>query len=359
MVTSFQTQVLSVSPTSPDESAIRVAGDILQKGGLVAFPTETVYGLGANALDPEAVAQIYQVKGRPAHNPLIVHVATLAQLDTVAYSSELVKRLAAEFWPGPLTLVLPKRPQIPSIVCAGQSTIGVRIPAHPVAIALLQSSGLAIAAPSANRSNYPSPTSAAHVMDDLAGTIEIILDGGHTAIGLESTIINLTTAPPTLLRPGGVSYEQLKNRIPDLQILTSQPHHLIFPSPGLGTKHYSPQAELLVFHGSRSVSLNEMLTIATQRIESGQSIGFLSTDEDDAILKQWVSHYPNSRIILYSLGSVEQLDQIAHRLFAGLRQLDNQGVSVIFCRSLPTTGIGLAIADRLQRAAGQITPIHP
>ncbi len=360
----LRTHVLSVSPTAPDPVAIATAAAQIQAGGLVAFPTETVYGLGANAFDADAVAKIFAAKGRPATNPLIVHIAVPAQLDTIAEPSALAWQLATQFWPGALTLVLPKRDIIPAIVAAGQDTVAVRVPAHPVAIALLQASSVAIAAPSANRSNRPSPTAAAHVIDDLAGRVDLVLDGGSTAIGVESTIIDLTSPVPTLLRPGGISYEQLQAVIPNLELASryQHPHNIALKSPGLFSKHYSPQAEFLLFAGSTAAVLGEIQAIAAQRLRAGQSVGILCVEGDRAALTEWVNQYAHQnadpRVIILSLGLAEQLDQIAHGLFAGLRQLDRQGVDVILSPSLPTTGLGLAIADRLLRAAsGQIIQV--
>ncbi len=358
------TQVLSVSSTAPDPVVIAAAAAQIQAGGLVAFPTETVYGLGANAFDADAVAKIFTAKGRPATNPLIVHIAAPEQLDTVAQPSALAWQLAIQFWPGALTLVLPKQGIIPAIVSAGQETVAVRVPAHPVAIALLHASGVAIAAPSANRSNRPSPTTAAHVIDDLAGRIDLVLDGGSTAIGVESTILDLTSPVPTLLRPGGISYEQLQAVIPNLELASryQQPHNTAAKSPGLFSKHYSPQAEFLLFAGSPTAVLGEMQAIAAQRLQAGQSVGMLCVEGDRAALTEWASQWPNHAlthaIVILSLGTADQLDQIAHGLFAGLRQLDRQGVDVILSPSLPTTGLGLAIADRLLRAAsGQVIQV--
>src|SRR3954453_15196011 len=238
------TLIIRVGPLAPEEAAIRQASEILLRGGLVAFPTETVYGLGANALDAAAVQRIFVAKGRPASDPLIVHIVALDQLDGVAAGGPaLAYSLAQAFWPGPLTLVLKRRPAIPATVSAGRDTVAVRIPDHAVPLALVRAAGVPIAAPSANLFTRPSPTTAAHVLEDLDRRIDMLLDGGPTPIGLESSVLDLTSAQPTLLRPGGVSIEALRQHIPEVifvpRYVEPDPATPAPMSPGMLLKHYS------------------------------------------------------------------------------------------------------------------------
>src|SRR6266540_2143822 len=272
------TIIIRVDSIAPDASAIRQAAATLLGGGLVAFPTETVYGLGANALDAAAVQRIFAAKGRPASDPLIVHIAALDQLDSVAQDvPALAHTLARAFWPGPLTLVLKRRPAIPATVAAGRNTVAVRIPNHAVPLALARAAGVPIAAPSANLFTRPSPTTAAHVLEDLDGRIDLLLDGGPTPIGLESTVLDLTSAQPTLLRPGGVSIEALRQHIPDLIFVPRYvEHNPAAPtpaSPGMLLKHYSPRAELLLFAGRPERAVARMRQAAQEAIAAGLIVG--------------------------------------------------------------------------------------
>src|SRR3954464_3738973 len=276
------TVVLRVDPTTPGASAIAQAAAILLRGGLVAFPTETVYGLGANALDAAAVQRIYVAKGRPASDPLIVHIAALDQLGSVAENvPALAHSLAQAFWPGPLTLVLKRRTAIPATVSAGRDTVAVRIPDHEVPLALARGAGVPIAAPSANLFTRPSPTTAAHVLEDLDGRIAMLLDGGPTPIGLESTVLDLTGAQPTLLRPGGVSIEALRQHIPDLVFVPRYIEHdsAAPASPGMLLKHYSPRAELLLFAGAPRRALARMRQAALAAIKRGERVGVMLPNE--------------------------------------------------------------------------------
>src|SRR4051812_40352134 len=269
-----KTIVIHVDPSAPDAAAIGRAAEVLLRGGLVAFPTETVYGLGANARDAAAVQRIFVAKGRPASDPLIVHIAALDQLDSVAKNvPALAHSLAQAFWPGPLTLVLQRRSAILATVSAGRDTVAVRIPDHAVPLALARAAGVPIAAPSANMFTRPSPTAAAHVLEDLHGRIDLLLDGGTTPIGLESTVLDLTGAQPALLRPGGVSMEALRQHIPDLVFVPRYVENAsaaaALASPGMLLKHYSPRAELLLFAGSPERALAAMRRAAQAAIQQG------------------------------------------------------------------------------------------
>lgn len=347
------THVLAVDAVVPAGEPIELAAAALRRGELVAFPTETVYGLGANAFDADAVAGIFTAKQRPTSDPLIVHLARLDQLgDVVAELPALALELARQFWPGPLTLVLPRGPRIPPDVSAGMSTVAVRIPNHPVAFALLTAADVPVAAPSANRFTRPSPTTAQHVLDDLDGRIDIVLDGGPTPIGLESTVLSLVGPQPEVLRPGGVPIEALQALLPTL---VYRPRYAevadgALPAPGMLLKHYAPNAELLLFRGPRNVVLANMHATALAR--SGQRVGLMVADEDVAL-------FAGLDLTTVRLGSRTNLAQVGARLFAGLRELEHAGAAVILVRSFEQGGLGLAIWDRLLRATeGRVVEVE-
>jgi L-threonylcarbamoyladenylate synthase len=327
---------------------INEAAALIRAGELVAFPTETVYGLGANAQSAHAVARIFTAKGRPTTDPLIVHVADRDQLaHVVSDVSPLAEQLIVAFWPGALTLVMPRHANIPPEVSAGLPTVAVRMPNHPVALALLDAAGLPIAAPSANRFAHTSPTTAQHVYDDLAGRLHLILDGGPTVIGVESTILDLTSDPPRILRPGGVSLDELRAVIPEITLVSryintieSEPQI----APGQLLTHYAPRATLYLFEGSDAAIYRAMREAAANHQESGQHVGLLIADEDRSPLADLA-------LPSVSLGQLTDLSVVAQRLFAGLRDLDSRGVTVILARSFADNGLGTAIRDRLIRAA--------
>ena len=320
------------------------AATLLRDGALVAFATETVYGLGANALSAEAVANIFAAKQRPSWDPLIVHLFSVEQLSQVAKVPQglmqRVEALAEAFWPGPLTLLLPRTEAVPDAVTAGRDLVGVRIPAHPVARALLQAAGVPVAAPSANLFGHTSPTTAAHVLADLNGRIEAVLDAGPTSIGVESTVLDPTQTPMVLYRPGAVTAEQL-TAVTGVAVevfkpvLDFEPSSL--PSPGVGIRHYAPRARMVLVEGS-AMALRAALEAETGLpgvlLPSGWTVS------QDAVIQTW--------------GSWEDPDSLATGLFAGLRALDDRGVSVILCPLPEPGGIGDAIRDRLQKAARTI-----
>jgi len=328
------TRCLKVNPEHPEPDVIAEAAAVIRGGGLVAFPTETVYGLGANALDGQAVASIFRAKERPFYDPLIVHLADAAQLSSVVAEVPAVARdLVAEFWPGPLTLVLPRGPQVPDEVTAGGGTVAVRVPAHAVARALIAASGVPIAAPSANRFGRVSPTCADHVMADLSGRIDLVLDGGATQVGVESTVLSLEADIPTILRPGGIareSLEQLLGSVGIREFSGAEGETLI--SPGTTVKHYAPRAKTTLYRGEREAVL--------ARIRRDVSVA----EEDLALLT-------DLPVVYRSVGSMTSMEQIAQQLFASLRSLDATGVTVILARDFGPSGLGLAIRDRLTRAA--------
>lgn len=344
------TRFLSLSPLSPDPDLIREASDIIRGGGLVAFPTETVYGLGANALDQLAVEKIFTAKGRPSNDPLIVHLSSLDEVQRVAlHVPGIVHELAAAFWPGPLTLILPKQKSVPDSVTSGLDTVAVRVPSHPIALALIRASGVPIAAPSANRFGHTSPTTAAHVLDDLDGRIDMILDGGAAAVGVESTVLDVNATPPMILRPGGVSREALEKILGPVSVRNNLKADDESPqvSPGMLGKHYTPKAELILCGGERESALEKLHRIAEQAQAEGRSAGLLLAEED---LQRFES-IPCER---FSLGASNDLEHVARSLYAGMRALDDLGVQVILTRDFGSGGLGLAIRDRLSRAASRI-----
>jgi L-threonylcarbamoyladenylate synthase len=347
------TVVLKVDPEHPDAEALDRAAAIIREGRLVAFPTETVYGLGANAFDADAVARIFRAKERPAYDPIIVHLADRRQLSlVVARIPEIAWELAAQLWPGPLTLVLERGERIPPIVTAGGATVAVRVPAHPVARALVERAGVPIAAPSANRFGRVSPTRAEHVMADLAGRVDLVLDAGSSSVGVESTVLSLVERVPTILRPGGISREVLERLLGRVEMQTrylSGAEPLI--SPGTSEKHYAPRAKLILYQGEREAVLATMRDAAQQHIAAGERVGVMVAQEDLVAFTELPVYHQR-------LGSLTSMSQIAQQLYTALRALDGQGVSVILARDFGEHGLGLAIRDRLTRAsAGRVVSV--
>lgn len=348
-----QTTVLTINATQFEKQYIDYAASLLQDGKLVVFPTETVYGLGANAFNVEAVKQIFVAKGRPLSDPLIVHIAhedTLEQL--VTHVPIEAQQLAQAFWPGPLTLVLPASTHVPKIITAGLPNVAVRMPRHPIALALIQATGFPIAAPSANRFMHVSPTTAQHALDDLNGRVPLILDGGPCTVGVESTVLDLSGEIPTILRPGGISLEELRTVIPNVQRAaprqfahTEETEQEALQAPGQMLIHYAPSVPAYLFEGEEIAIQKAMLTEIRRYQGQQKTVGVLIADEDlPAFL------YSGARI--YTLGPLAAVEQIAANLFAGLRTLEEAGVQVILCRSFDEQGLGMAIRDRLLKATG-------
>jgi L-threonylcarbamoyladenylate synthase len=348
MIYTTQTQRIVINPVQPDAALLLRAAAVLQRGGLVAFPTETVYGLGANALDREAVSRIFAAKQRPANDPVIVHIYDERQLLLVANDVPVVVwRLRDAFWPGALTLVLRRSSFIPSNVSSGLSTVAVRMPAGTIARELLRAAELPIAAPSANTFSRPSATTADHVLEDLGGRVDLVLDGGAATLGLESTVVDLTRDVPTVLRPGGVTLEALRAVLPNVQVrerMNAADAPANEASPGLLVKHYSPRAQFLLFDGTPETACAAMMQEAKRLIAEGKRLGVLIVNEDHLA-------FAGLPIFTEVLGSSADLEQVGMRLFAGLRALDARGVDVILARTLSADGIGAAIADRMLRAA--------
>lgn len=342
----FHTKILHINPQHPEPELLAEAAGLLHAGKLVAFPTETVYGLGANAFNMQALAAIFEAKGRPTTDPLIVHLADLSQLEQVAQSvPDLAFVLAQHFWPGPLTMVLRRTTALPALVSAGLDTVAVRIPAHPIAHALLARAHLPVAAPSANRFARPSPTTAAHVLADLGGHIPMLIDGGPSTIGVESTILDLSHPEPVLLRPGGVALEDLRVFLPNLPFLPRYlDTHTAASAPGGMLRHYAPDTPLTLFTGGREAVMAHIRTELVRLHTAGQHVGVLLPDDDLPLLNGLTA-------TVYSLGPAANLNHMAKQLFAGLRELDTAGLDQILTRDLQHHGLGLAIWDRLLRAA--------
>lgn len=344
----MNTEVIGIDPHSPDMGAIRRAAAVIRSGGLVAFPTETVYGLGADGMCGEAVEGIFAAKGRPQDNPLILHVSEpegvlRAAQDIPPAALDLMVR----FWPGPLTLVLPKRPEVPAVVSAGLPTVGVRMPDNTVALTLIAESRTLIAAPSANLSGRPSPTDAKHVVEDMAGRIDIILDGGPTPVGVESTVLDMTHSPPKVLRPGGVTLEELREVLGRVEATSHDedaPSGERLPSPGMKYVHYAPGTPLVLVEGCPEAVAGRILAEVARRREQGQKTGIMCSDEARPL---YVTHAD----VVRSVGSRRDLAGVAAALFRTLRAFDSDGIDVIFAEGFDEAGLGFAIMNRLRRAS--------
>jgi len=393
-----KTGYLRVNPENPDPEAITEAAAVIRSGGTVAFPTETVYGLGANGLDPAAVEGIFVAKGRPRRNPLILHVASTRQARRLVTAwPAAAENLAARFWPGPLTLILPRAPVVPDVVTAGLPSVALRMPSHSVALALIDRSGVPIAAPSANLSGSPSPTLAAHVLADLDGKIDIVLDGGPTSVGVESTILDLTGEQPVLLRPGGVTREDLEQVLgrvlvhdtampgtdtviadhkPAGQEIDPQGPAAVVgassgieaaPCPGTLFRHYAPRAEALVVTGDsreQQAKVRNYLAAHPDRM-----VALLATAENAPVYQQMRVPGAGCRVPLGRgaarrgagavhvevLGSRKCPEEIASHIFSALRRCDQAGAQVILMEAIPLSGMGLAVMNRLYRAAANRT----
>jgi L-threonylcarbamoyladenylate synthase len=347
---------LVVNPARLDEDgaqeALERGARILRGGGLVAMPTETVYGLGANALDRAAVERIFAAKQRPAWDPVIVHISDLAMLEgLVASVPEAARKLIDAFWPGPLTLLLPRSAKVPDGVTAGRPLVGVRMPGHPVALEVIRRAGVPIAAPSANRFGHTSPTTAEHVLEDLDGRIDAVVDAGPTALGVESTVLDPNVSPIVIYRPGAVTVEQVRDvagaaeLFVEKDVLTAEPREGL-ASPGVGLRHYAPKARLiLVEAGDHRTDPAQMLWESTLGYP-GERVGLMLPGEIAGVgNRSW------GDISVFFWGRWSEPDELARRLFAGLRQLDAVGCTVILCPVPAGTGIGAAIRDRLRKAA--------
>lgn len=321
------------------------AAEILRTGGTVAFPTETVYGLGANALDEKAIQQIYVAKGRPSDNPLIVHISDVTDLENLVELTAIAEPLMQAFWPGALTLIFKSKGTVAKSVTAGLNTLAIRMPSHKVARLLISKAGVPIAAPSANLSGKPSPTEGNHVVDDLRGRVDGIVIENQSQHGLESTILDLTLSPPMLLRPGSITIEQIEKIIGAIQVDPALEKklsdHIQPKAPGMKYTHYSPEADVKIVLGSIEAVVDKINTLT--KAYPDQKVGVLCCDETQAMYSQEV---------VISLGSRSQLEMIASNLFKSLRQFDDLKVDIVFCEGYDTLGMGKAIMNRLNKAAG-------
>ena len=335
----METRILGTS-----EEDIERAAEIIRQGGLVAFPTETVYGLGADALNPEAVGKVYAAKGRPSDNPMIVHISSKDDLTRLTFEiTEDMKKLADVFWPGPLTMVVPARPVVPKVTTGGLDTVAVRMPSDLTAASLITASGVPIAAPSANLSGKPSPTTARHVIDDLDGRIDAIIEGGDCQVGIESTVVDMTGSVPAVLRPGIITQEQLSSALGKTveldPVLLTKPEikrgeglmetdgDFKPKSPGMKYKHYAPKAEMIIYKGDREKAALAMAEEKLRRVECGQKVEIIIYDD-------------------------EEPEKAAREFFAKLRACDKAGVDVILAAALKEDGVGFAVMNRMFKSAG-------
>jgi L-threonylcarbamoyladenylate synthase len=327
-----------------DISKIKIAAEIIRNGGLVAFPTETVYGLGANALNENAVKKIFEAKKRPIDNPIIVHIARKSDVYKLTRNTpKITKKLIDKFWPGPLTLILRRSEIVPKITCGGLDTIAIRMPRNRIALALIKMSKLPIAAPSANLSGKPSPTSARHVINDLKGRIDVVIDGGRTEIGVESTVLDLTTKIPTILRPGGVTFEELKKVLKNVRVHKSIKKKVklgVVKSPGMKYRHYAPNAKMIVIEGEKRKVREKILMLVSKYKRNGKRIGVMLTSKK----------FDCNAHVTKFLG--KDLNSIAKNLFKILREIDKENIDLILVEGVKKKGLGLAIMNRLERAAG-------
>lgn len=336
------TKILKINPLSPEPSKIKEAAEVIKKGGTVAFPTETVYGLGAAALNPEAIRKVFKAKGRPSDNPLIVHIADIGDIvPIVKRPSKAALALIDRFWPGPLTIILKKKKIVPDIVTGGLDTVAVRMPDNKIALSLIKKAGVPLVAPSANLSGKPSPTRAKDVDADLYGKIDVIIDGGKTRIGIESTVIDMTTSPPTLLRPGGLPVEEIEKVTGPLRGLLVSHENMPARSPGMKYRHYAPKARMVIVEGDNDAVQSDIMKLAEKGLKDGKKVGILVFHKEFRV-EGCVTKYAGSRP-----------GTVAGRLFDILRAFDKDGVDLIISEPYGGNGLKLGIADRLRRAAGQ------
>lgn len=343
----MKTEIVKIDKQNIDEEVMLRAGTILRNGGLVAFPTETVYGLGANALDDSAARKTYAAKGRPSDNPLIVHIAETDALERIVSEvSEKAKLIADKFWPGPLTMVFDKTEEVPSGTTGGLATVAVRMPEDEVALALIRAGGGYVSAPSANVSGRPSPTTAEHVYEDLNGKIDMILDAGSVDIGVESTILDMTVDPPMILRPGAITKDMLEEVIGEIAIdatLLEADSDAAPKAPGMKYRHYAPKAQLMIVEGEPKEAAKAIRQIAYEQTRLGYGVGIIATTETAGL-------YTTG--IVKTIGSRSNESTIAKNLYKVLREFDEEEVSYIYSESFSGDGIGDAIMNRLEKAAG-------
>lgn len=354
----MDTIIIELDENNIDKDKLEIACETLREGELVAFPTETVYGLGGDALNETAAARIYAAKGRPSDNPLIVHVAETEDVYRIAREvPEMAKKLMDKYWPGPLTMVFKKKPEVPDGTTGGLDTVGIRMPSNKIARSLIKQSGVLIAAPSANISGSPSPTKGEHVIFDMDGRIALIIDGGDVGIGLESTIVDVTGDTPVILRPGYITKEMIKEICGsvsiDPAIMKKPDKNLIPKAPGMKYKHYAPKADFMLYSGTSENVINAIVKEGKESILQGKMVAIIATDEDIAEYKKRLkSEESSKRFHILSIGAREDEETIAHNLFAVLRKCDELGVDVILGETYSNEGLGMAIMNRLVKACG-------
>lgn len=342
----METELIKIYDLDGQGKEMERAAALIRAGEVVAFPTETVYGLGADGLSQPAIEKIFKAKGRPQDNPLILHVDSVNMLKRLVHDiSEEAYKCMDRFWPGPLTILFRKSDLVPDIITAGLDTVAIRMPSHPIALDLIRRSKTPIAAPSANTSGRPSPTRASHVVQDMEGKIAMIIDGGETGVGLESTVLDLTEDRPMILRPGGVTLEDIRDLLPGVIMDPGLGDKEDFTprSPGQKYRHYAPKAEMILFSGDREKVVAEILERAQAERAKGIRVGLLVTEENR-------DSYPGENVIV--MGSVKDKKTIAHGLFHAIRRLDEMEVDLILCESVEEDQIGMAIMNRLLKAAG-------
>jgi L-threonylcarbamoyladenylate synthase len=345
----METKIVKINDSNFVEDELKEAVTTLQKGGLVAFPTETVYGLGADGLNPNASKKIYTAKGRPSDNPLILHIADFEALEELTEECpEVGRKLAEAFWPGPLTLIMKKSAKVPYSTTGGLDTVAIRMPSHPIAYELIRQSGVYIAAPSANVSGRPSPTKAEHVIEDLDGLVDMIIDGGMVEIGLESTIIDVTGSVPTILRPGFITEEMIEQVIGNINydkavLLRELDANIVPKAPGMKYKHYAPKGELTIYEGNSEQVIPAINKIVEEKLLAGHKVGIIATDET-------FSMYTKGSV--KTIGTRRDESTIARGLFELLREFDKEKAEFIYTESFDNNRLGQAIMNRLLKAAG-------
>lgn len=352
----MKTIIKSTNVDNIDLSIISQAADILRRGGLVAFPTETVYGLGADGLNADAAQKIYAAKGRPSDNPLIVHVADIGKLDELAEEiPESAGKLVSVFWPGPLTIIFKKSKRVPSGTTGGLDTVAIRMPEHPIARELIRVSGVNIAAPSANISGKPSPTCGEHVIEDMDGKIDMIIDGGEVGMGLESTIVDVTCVPPMILRPGFITKEMLEEVVgevaSDVSVAGTPDINARPKAPGMKYRHYAPRADFVIFEGDQGRVADAIVKETVNKARDGIRVGVIATDENRADIEKRLYEI-RDRVVVLPIGTVKDMSTIARNLYGVLRQFDRTDVEQIYGEAFLRDNIGQAVMNRLCKAAG-------
>ena len=345
----METKVIKIDRKNPDWNLLQEAGRLLAEGALVAFPTETVYGLGGDGLKADAAARIYAAKGRPSDNPLILHIAEVTDMEKLAVDiPELAYRLAEEFWPGPMTMILKKNKVVPYATTGGLDTVAIRMPSDEIAREIIRNSGTFIAAPSANLSGRPSPTKAEHVIEDLSGRIEMIVDGGASDIGLESSIIDLSGEVPLILRPGYITKEDFERIVAEVEydsaVLATKPQEsVVAKAPGMKYRHYAPKGQITIVEGESSAVVKKINALVSEQEAKGIRTAVLCAEETK---EQYVCQH------VYSLGSLKSEKEISAHLFAALRSFDTEQMEIIYSESFEKTRLAGAIMNRLRKAAG-------